>query len=432
MKPEHQNKDRSADSKDGNQRNGCAGIFLMLWGLPWLAISGLFLNVVYLAPLYRSVMAINWHATPCTILSTGVDNDKIKIVYAYEYAGNEYQSDRYDVNELVDHTRTDQQHQAVLDRFTPGNQATCYVKPSDPAQAVLNRKFRPIILPSFILLVFMTIGLFVVRFAWAMIRGKRKRCEHAPARAIKFRRDSGGVTISIPPVGLFRGSGGWFGALVSALWILVVFSISGSVLHNALTGNLLAEHGYWSLLILVPCGFVFLCAWFALQSARKRVDFTVRNGMLTVRQSSLLGMNEKQWGAQDLATVRVSRYGSSDAKSPDDQPADEPWKARLEIVSKDGLSHCYLSHRYESELEKIAAELRDTLSLHKQQTRDWLPTPILIPMRLPRAVSLGTHYSRCSGTDYWRWSVETCRETFCRGGLVGFRACGSFLSYWLG
>jgi hypothetical protein len=375
MKSEHQDKDRAARSDDGSQRKGCAGVLLMLWGFPWFAAGTVFLNVVYLAPLYRTVLAINWHATHCTILSRDVENDEVKIVYAYDYAGKEYQSDQYDFNYLVDRTKTDKQQTAVLDRYLPGNQATCYVKPSDPAQAVLNRKFSPSILPSFFALIFMNIGLFAMRYGWGLLRGKKQHREPSPASEIDLRRDSGGVTISSPPLGLFRGFGGWFGGLVSALWILVIIPLTVVVLHAALVDNSLAEQGYWSLLILIPCAFVVICMLSALQAARRRVDLTVRNGVLTVRQSSLFGMHEKQWDAEDLAKVRVAPFGNTGVQSPDEHRADEPWKARLEIVSKDGSSRSYLAHRHESELERIAAELRDALALEKQPTSDWLPTP---------------------------------------------------------
>lgn len=392
----------STVSKDAHQGGGCVAIFLVLFSFPWFAVGCALLNVVFLVPLYRSVVAINWHATPCTITSSGVDRRDVSIVYVYDFGGRQYQSDRYDFNEGVEGTRTERRINAIRGRYQPGEQVTCYVKPSDPGQAVINRRFNPSILPSFFSLISLNIGLFAMNYGWRLLRGKRtmgmpslrslsrstspllaeeqfrdpeadqERRERPSGSLSDLRRDPAGVTIAIAPVGLVRGNGGWFGFLVTALWILVIIPLSMVVLHGALTGNL-AEQGFWSLLILIPCAAVIFCALYALHVGRLRAELTVRNGALTIRQSGLFGRHEKQWGAHDLANVRVTPLGYASKHSQNQQRTDGPWQ--LEIASKDGTSRTFLTHRDQSELEWIAAELRDALWLHKQETGDWLPNP---------------------------------------------------------
>jgi hypothetical protein len=380
VKELHQNQpdpDQRAPAKDASQRSGCAGVFLMVWGFGWLAGGCLFLNFAFLVPLYRSATAINWHPTPCTITSSGVDRRDVRIAYDYDFDGREYESDRYDFNESG--TRTERRMKAVRDRYPAGKQVTCYVNPNNPTQAAINRGFNPSILLGFIALIVVNIGLFAMGVGWRWLRGKKKleipSALSVPSRSLsRSHHEPAGVTIAVFPPGLVRGFGGWFSVLINASWILVIIPLAIVVLYAALTGNLLVDQGLWSLLILIPFVLVILCTWSALNTARQRTELTAREGVLTVRQAGLFRTQEQQWAAQDLAHVRVTPYGVS-SQSQNDERTDGPWQASLEIVSNDGSSYSFLNHRDESELEWIAAQLRNELSLGQRETGNWLPKP---------------------------------------------------------
>ena len=140
------------------------GIGCLLTGAAFTLLPtamGLFLlYVAILQPLQRAAGAIEWVATPCTILSSEVVEEQISgtsgrgetrtstsstvyraaIRYEYEFGGRRYESDQYDFNDTVDGSQ-DWQREAV-ESLPPGTRTECFVDPDRPDQAVLRRDSR--------------------------------------------------------------------------------------------------------------------------------------------------------------------------------------------------------------------------------------------------------------------------------------------------
>jgi hypothetical protein len=108
------------------------------------AVMGYFLA---LRPILGVLAARHWTPTPCTILSSEVRRHRsgdsttysVAILYAYQVDGREYRSDR--AKFLGGSSSGRRAKEEFVRRFPPGTQATCYVNPRDPAEAVLERGF---------------------------------------------------------------------------------------------------------------------------------------------------------------------------------------------------------------------------------------------------------------------------------------------------
>ncbi len=143
---------------------GCLVVFFGLFFL----MGSVFFYFMFLRPVWGIVQARNWVSVPCKIASSEVETIpgddgatyKIAIVFNYTYDDREWQSDTYDFVTGSSSGRSGKQ--AIVDRYPPGSEATCWVNPSRPEQAVLNRDFRPAMLFGLIPLVFVAVGLIPV------------------------------------------------------------------------------------------------------------------------------------------------------------------------------------------------------------------------------------------------------------------------------
>jgi hypothetical protein len=139
------------------------GIFLL---------AGLAAFIPFFArPLFKIIMAGNWPSVPCIVESSQLQRHsgdegstyKIDILYSYSFNGRPYQSSRYQFLSVSSSGYAGKQ--AVINLFPPGSIKSCYVNPSDPYQAVLNRGFTPELLFGLIPLVFIMVGLVGVRYS---------------------------------------------------------------------------------------------------------------------------------------------------------------------------------------------------------------------------------------------------------------------------
>ena len=103
---------------------------------------GLFLlNCLAVAPLQRVRAARDWMAVPCTIVSSQMkerphDDGVIgfaEIVYRYDVGKQQYVSHQLSFFDLFPEDAVN------VDANRPGAQTTCFVDPSDPSEAVLQR-----------------------------------------------------------------------------------------------------------------------------------------------------------------------------------------------------------------------------------------------------------------------------------------------------
>ena len=114
------------------------------------AFFGLFALVffcaMFLRNLPRALRSGSWPATPCVIESSRVaaTDDRrggitygVAVKYDYEFAGRPYSSDRYGLVRSYDGDEAGKK--LIVHRLKPGSASVCYVDPSDPTMAVLDR-----------------------------------------------------------------------------------------------------------------------------------------------------------------------------------------------------------------------------------------------------------------------------------------------------
>lgn len=115
--------------------------FLGLCFIAILVLVGCALGPDFIAAL----RSYRWKATPCKILrsevstypfSPSVTHYSLKVEYKYSHNGEELHSTRFTTGDRQGSTDVGKAEEAAV-RFAPGTHATCYVNPSDPADAVL-------------------------------------------------------------------------------------------------------------------------------------------------------------------------------------------------------------------------------------------------------------------------------------------------------
>ncbi len=107
-----------------------------------LALATYFIGV---KPVALFAAARNWRACPCRIVASRVHASShrmntrygVDIVFAYEYEGRAYVSEDYQL--VRDYNRTFGESSERVGHYSPGAASVCYVNPSNPTQAVLDR-----------------------------------------------------------------------------------------------------------------------------------------------------------------------------------------------------------------------------------------------------------------------------------------------------
>ncbi len=121
-------------------------VFLVLFFMVFAIAGGAMFYFMLLRPVLLVFDAQDWPQTPCRIISSEVgshDSDdgttySIDINFSYTYGGREYTADTYSF--AAGGSSSGYAGKArVVDQYPAGSEATCYVNPDDPYQAVLNR-----------------------------------------------------------------------------------------------------------------------------------------------------------------------------------------------------------------------------------------------------------------------------------------------------
>jgi hypothetical protein len=108
-------------------------------------------GIVYFAtvlPLQQVMAARGWRETPCVIdasrvvkagdLKHDTQSYRAEIFYAYTVGNTHYTTSKYQFDSGGSDGKEDKQR--IVDQYPPGRQTVCYVNPTNPGQAVLNRK----------------------------------------------------------------------------------------------------------------------------------------------------------------------------------------------------------------------------------------------------------------------------------------------------
>ena len=160
----------------------------------------------------------------------------------------------------------------------------------------------------------------------------------------------GGLTIRVPPAGVWKGSSGMF--IFALLWNGFMTVFTSAVLCGGLNAeNQPDETALWVfplfLLLFWSVGIGVLLG--ALNMGRRSAMFAIAAGKLLVMQRGIFGTKQREWAVEEIDAIAT---GSSGMKVND---RDVP---QLQIKSTSGEKLGLLTGRDSQELEWLACELR--------------------------------------------------------------------------
>jgi hypothetical protein len=187
------------------------------------------------------------------------------------------------------------------------------------------------------------------------IAGQASASLQQPAgSSIVIDRFPDGLTIQVPPAGLWRGTHGIFA--FGVIWMVAVTFIGAVLLGALLDGNMKDKNAA----IIVPA--VMSVFWLAglgllltgINLGTRKAAIAVTGGTLMVLQTGLFGSKKRDWESGDVDAVRVGPSGMEVNEKP-----------VLELQIFDGGAHKFglLSGRTNEELYWIASELRAVLGV---------------------------------------------------------------------
>ncbi len=182
---------------------------------------------------------------------------------------------------------------------------------------------------------------------------KRDYPDQPAGSQVRVMEQSSGLTLTVPPAGIVRGSKGLF--VFSIIWCVVIGVIMASILlAEDVKTRRIAPAIFFSLFLLV--GIVSLLS--AINMSRRRVVFVVADGELRLASAGLFGTKLHRWVGTDLASIHIGPSGMA----VNDVPVLE-----LQIEPRAGKKVGLLSGRDEDELRWIATTLRQALHLKTEK-----------------------------------------------------------------
>ncbi len=134
-------KDRQKGFSKGVDRKWRPG--LVLFSVPFIGMGSAFFWFGGLDPLLRSRSAADWPEVPCTIdrsfVESHSDSDgttySVEIRFTYEWEGETYKGENYSLLNSSSSGRASKA--AIVRQYPEGSEATCFVNPNDPYEAVI-------------------------------------------------------------------------------------------------------------------------------------------------------------------------------------------------------------------------------------------------------------------------------------------------------
>jgi hypothetical protein len=167
---------------------------------------------------------------------------------------------------------------------------------------------------------------------------------------VQLEERGAGIRLTVPPAGLWKGSGGLI--LFALLWcgfmtvFTVVFFLPGTKREVSVGVFLLIIGGFWLV------GLSLLAA--AVNMGRRRAELTVDGGRLRVKTEGLFGVKEREWRRDELAAIRADASGLESNHHP---------ILELQVHPAAGKKAGYLAGHDEAELRWMAARLRQALNV---------------------------------------------------------------------
>jgi hypothetical protein len=180
-------------------------------------------------------------------------------------------------------------------------------------------------------------------------------CQPAGSQVI-VERFADGLTLQVPPAGLWRGTQGLF--VFAIIWNTIVTVIT-VVMLGVVFGNGQGDNSLWILPLILSIfwavGIGVLLG--AVNMGRRQAAIAVTGGTLMVIQTGIFGSKQRDWPPGDVEAVRTGPSGMT----VNDKPV-------LELQIFDGGAHKFglLAGRRDDELRWMAAELRQALGVPEQ------------------------------------------------------------------
>ncbi len=179
-----------------------------------------------------------------------------------------------------------------------------------------------------------------------------------------------GITIEIPPAGIWQGSKGlMFFAIIWNLF-LSIFLVVGTL---AATGVIEMEGDSSGPLVLLLFMIPFVAVGVgitlgAINMGRRRATIATADDLLMVVRHTIFGKTTKEWSAADLDNIRCGNSGME----VNDVPVKE-----LQIISTKDKKFGFLSQLDEGELIWIAAELNQALGVTASNAKGLLEKSVV-------------------------------------------------------
>lgn len=175
-----------------------------------------------------------------------------------------------------------------------------------------------------------------------------------PGSTAEYMERRDGITIIVPPTGLWKGSKGLF--LFSILWNAFI-SVFAVVIGRDLIGGSTNSESPWMILFLLPFFAVGLGMLYAsINMGRRRVFLAVIDGSLAYRRIGPFKVAEHKMRADEVSAIRMGPSGMSVNNVP---------VMELQIHRTRGKKIGMLSQRDNAELSWIAQQLRRALGVPK-------------------------------------------------------------------
>jgi hypothetical protein len=249
-------------------------------GLVFVAVGGGLFIGIGVVPALRLVRAASWVETPCTIVSSTVRSQssddgttyKVDILFEYQVGGLTLKSNRYDFANFGSSGYTGKRE--IVNRYPEGSRAVCFVDPSDPTRAVLNRDLRPAYLVGLIPLVFLLAGAAVATWGFRQRRQARDRRTRVSGRRRVPEVIDG-------PRALEPKQGPGTKILGSLIFTLIWNGILSVFLYTLIADWQRGDHNWFLAIFLVPfvlvgLGSVVMVGYFTLAAFNPRPRITLQ------------------------------------------------------------------------------------------------------------------------------------------------------------
>jgi len=267
---------------------------LLIFGGIFAAVGGgsfLFMAVIPMTHLWA---AQSWLEVPCTVISsevqshTGDDSTTYSIDILYEYkveppggGSVTLRSNRYDFMGWSSSGYDSKRE--VVDEYPPGSRAICFVNPERPARAVLDRSFQLEYLVGLFPLIFLVVGLGIMR--WAFVLRRTRLLAPSPGLTpVPSPRLSAGSGISGMPEAVVSATGSLELKPTHSPAVKLVGAIAFSLFWNGIVSVFLWQvisdfadgGGSWFMVlfltpfVLVGLGAISMIGYYALAMANPR------------------------------------------------------------------------------------------------------------------------------------------------------------------